>query len=144
MDDRTSTEASGSGDGAVPDPDLLRLDGVFVALAHPRRRYLCYSLLSATEWSLRDLAAKVAAWETDRPEHAVDEDRRERVYLSLYHAHVPRLVDEGIVTFDPETEQLATGPHADRVRTVLERLGASEDAGQEAHARSEMTEDDDE
>jgi hypothetical protein len=144
MDDQTTAESSVDGERPGPVADLLRLDGVFAALAHPRRRYLCYSLLSSTSWALTDLATKVAAWEMDVSDHAVGGDRHERVYLSLYHAHVPRLAGEGIVTFDPETERIEAGSHADRVKTVLERIGAAEDTGQETHARAGMTEDDDE
>lgn len=119
-------------------PAILELDHVFEALSTSRRRYLCYTLLESQEWTLGDLATKVAAWETDSPEQEVTSQQRETVYVSLYHVHIPKLVDDGIVTFDEETETIAPGEHTDQVLAVLEGIGASLDASQEAHAREEM------
>lgn len=124
--------------GDVPAREILELDHVFDALSHPRRRYLCYTLLEDTEWSLTELAAKIAAWENDVPEHAVSDQQRERTYVSLYHAHVPNLVEDGIVSFEGETESITAGENAAQVLTALRAMGASLDATQEAHARGEM------
>jgi len=118
----------------------LDIEPVYEALGHSRRRYLCYTLLEDTEWSLADLATKIAAWENDVPDQAVTEDQREDVYVSLYHAHVPKLVDEGVVTFDDVTETITTAEHAEQVLAALEGIGASLDSNQEHHAREEMDE----
>ena len=119
-------------------PEILDLDHVYDALGHPRRRYLCYTLHEDTEWSLTDLATKIVAWENDVPEYAVTDLERERVYISLYHAHVPKLVDEGVITFDELTETIIAAENATQVLTALEGMGASLDADQETHARKEM------
>ncbi len=121
-----------------PAQEILELDHVYEALNHPRRRYLCYTLLETTEWSLTNLAAKTAAWENEIPEHEVTTTQRERVYVSLVHAHVPRLVDEGVVAFDEDTETITAAENAEQVLTALQGMGASLDTNQEAHARSEM------
>ncbi|WP_276261332.1 DUF7344 domain-containing protein [Haloglomus litoreum] len=123
--------------GSLP-PDILDADHVYSALNHPRRRYLCYTLLEDTEWSLADLATKIAAWESDVPEHEVREDKRDAVYVSLYHAHVPKLVEEDIITFDAATETITVAEHAEQVLAALEGIGGSLDFSQETHARSEM------
>lgn len=122
---------------AVPEA-VLELDHVYESLAHRRRRYLCYTLLEGTEWSLTDLATKIAAYELGCPDHAVTSDERDRVYVSLYHAHVPKLVDEDVITFDEETETISAHVHAEQVLAALEGVGAALDANQEAHARGEM------
>jgi hypothetical protein len=119
-------------------PDVVELDHVYEALGHPRRRYLCYTLLEDTSWTLSELASKIAAWENDVPEHAVTNAQQERVYVSLYHAHVPKLVDEGILTFDDATETIRAAENADQVLAALEGMGASLDSNQEAHARGDM------
>jgi len=119
---------------------VLELEPVYQALGHPRRRYLCYSLLGATEWSLTDLATKVAAWENDIPDQDVTDDQRDKVYVSLYHTHIPKLVEEDVVTFDAASETITAGKHADQVMNALEGMGASLDTNQEAHARSDMNE----
>lgn len=113
---------------------------MYQALGHPRRRYLCYTLLEDTEWSMTELATKIAAWESDVPDHAVTEDQREEVYVSLYHVHVPKLVDEGVIAFDEATGTITAAEHAQQVLTTLEGMGASLDSRQEAHARGEMNE----
>lgn len=128
-------------DGTVPQ-DVLELDHVYIALGHPRRRYLCYTLLEATEWSLSDLATKIAAWEHEISEHAVSEDQREAVYVSLYHAHVPELVEEGVITFEKDTETITAAENAIQVLAALDGMGASLDANQEDHARGQMDEGD--
>lgn len=117
---------------------VLDLDHVYESLAHPRRRYLCYTLLEDTEWSLTDLATKVAAWENEVPEHAVSDDQRDKVYVSLYHVHVPKLVDLGVLSFDEWTETVTPAENAEQVLTALQAMGASLDQRQESHARSKM------
>lgn len=138
--EEATSDVSTSLESQLPPPSILEIDHVYEALGHPRRRYLCYTLLEDTEWSLADLATKVAAWENDVPEHAVTEAQREAVYVSLYHAHVPKLADEGVVTFDEATETITTAEHAEQVLAALEGMGASLDANQETHARSEIDE----
>ncbi|MUV58028.1 hypothetical protein [Halogeometricum sp. CBA1124] len=141
--DQSDGDAAGpvdSGPADVPSRAVLELDHVYEALGHPRRRYLCYTLLESTEWSLTDLATKIAAWENDVPEGAVTEDQRERVYVSLYHAHVPKLADERVVAFDDASETITFAENAEQVLTALQGMGASLDANQEAHARGEMDE----
>lgn len=120
-----------------PPQEVLELNHVYEALGHPRRRYLCYTLLEDPEWSLTDLATKVAAWENDIPVDAVTAHQRDRVYVSLYHAHVPKLADEGVITFDGTTETIAAAEHAEQVLSALQGMGASFNMAQEAHARSE-------
>ncbi|MFC5971646.1 hypothetical protein ACFPYI_09915 [Halomarina salina] len=119
----------------IPPAEVLDLDYVYDALAHPRRRYLCYTLLEDTEWSLTDLATKVAAWETDIPEEAVDDHLRERVYVSLYHAQVPKLAEQGVVEFDEARETISAGANANSVLTALRSVSTVLDASQEDHAR---------
>lgn len=121
-----------------PIREILDLDHVYEALGHPRRRYLCYSLLEDTRWSLPDLATKIAAWENDIPDHAVTENQRERMYVSLYHAHVPKLVDEGVIVFDDVNETVTPAENADQVLAALEGIGVGLDSTQETHARGDM------
>lgn len=138
-DDEVDSGSESPHSGEQPPPqEVLELDHVYKALGHPRRRYLCYTLLEDSRWTLTDLAVKIAAWENDIPEQAVTSDQRERVYVSLYHAHVPKLVDEGIITFDDVTEMITATQNADQVLAALEGMGASLDSNQETHARGDI------
>lgn len=107
--------------------ELLESEHVYEALAHPRRRYLCRVLLDDTTRTLPDLATEIAAREDGVDEHAVTEARRQRVYVSLYHVHVPKLADEGVVAFDDIAETVTPAENADRVLTALEGIEASLD-----------------
>jgi hypothetical protein len=137
-DEVDSGEESKSAGRRLPPEEILEVDHVYEALAHSRRRYLCYTLLEDTRWTLTDLATKIAAWENDVPEHAVTDDTRERAYVSLYHAHVPKLVEEGIITFDRATEMITAAENASQVLKALEGIGTSLDSNQETHARGDM------
>ncbi|WP_440990771.1 DUF7344 domain-containing protein [Haloarchaeobius baliensis] len=142
MDDETGREAtSGERPGedvALPPKAVLTLDHVFDALGHPRRRYICYTLPAEDEWTLTDLATKLAAWEHDVAEVEVTPEQRDRVYVSLYHAHIPKLVDDGIVTLDEVTETVEPAENAAQVLQALAGIGSSVDAAQEEHARGEI------
>ena len=125
-----------------PPEEILELESVFEALAHPRRRYLVYSLLSSTEWTLRELATKLVAWERDIAEEAVIDHDRDEMTASLYHTHVPKLVDHGIVEFsNGEEDVIVAADNAVQVLAALEGIGASLDTLQEAHARRDYQED---
>jgi predicted transcriptional regulator len=142
-DENASEDVQMSSEGATlgSEPALaegvLDLQYVFEALAHPRRRYLIYTLLEKDAWSLTELSEKIAAWEYDVHADAVTETDRDNVYVSLWHAHVPRLEDDDIVEFDSEDETIEKGPNAEQVLALLEHAGASLDSAHEEHARHE-------
>lgn len=121
------------GEGA--SPLYLELDHVFEALGHPRRRYLMYTMLEETEWSLRELARKVASWEQDLPVEALAEEEIESMYVALYHNHVPKLVEDDIVRFSETDETVKAGSNAEQVLKALEGVGGMVDSDQEVHAR---------
>lgn len=119
---------------SVPQ-EVLEVEYVYSALGHPRRRYLCYTLSEDTEWVLTELARKIAAWENDVPLTAVTDAQLQDVYVALYHAHIPKLVDIGVVTFEEANEVIRAAEHAEQVLAALEGIGGSLDSCQETHAR---------
>lgn len=68
----------------------------------------------------------------------MSDERRGEVYVSLSHAHVPKLADEGVINFDEAAETIAAADHVDQMRTALKGVGESLDSEQESHAHSEM------
>ena len=121
-----------------PPPEVLELEFVYEALAHPRRRYIVYSLLSSSRWTLTELATKLVAWERDIPEEDVADIDRDEMYVSLYHVHIPKLIELDIIEFEEgEEEIVAADGNTVQVLAVLEGAGASLDALQETHARSD-------
>ncbi|MFC6962732.1 DUF7344 domain-containing protein [Halocatena marina] len=105
---------------ATVDSDDFDLDGVFEVLSHFRRRSVLYAFTMDDQWTLSALATTLAAWEHAVDEEAVDEHMHERMYVSLYHAHIPKLENTGAVHFDEESETLSPGTHADTMCEVLD------------------------
>lgn len=139
-DEEGSTSGGSPFDVTAPPSEILELDHVYEALGHSRRRYLCYTLFEDTEWTLDELSTKIAAWENDIPQHDVSTRQQEKVYVSLYHIHIPKLVDNGVLTFDDVTKTVRPAANAEQVVIALEGMGASLDSNQETHAQSEMDE----
>lgn len=140
MDDPNDRKASADvrdrDDAGLPESTIDQ-DTMFDALAHERRRYLLYTLLNDDTWSLLDLARRLAAWEADVSEADVDDELVQRVYVSLYHAHVPKLADLDIIEFDRETETLTRGKNAEQILNVLELTGGTNAVSLENHAMSD-------
>jgi len=73
----------------------------------------------AAETTVTDLADQLlqsdVAWPADaRP-------TRDRIAIQLYHNHLPRLDDHGVVEFDPERRTVAYHPN-ERIEAVLDAL----------------------
>ncbi len=97
-------------------------DHVFDALGSRRRRYLCYALLGRERVDLDAAAERIAAWEVDDADSRATVEAVDAVRLSLYHVHVPKLVEDDVIRFDPEREQIRHGPAAGPVLDALALL----------------------
>lgn len=87
--------------GSAPD-----LDTLFSMLSDERRRYALYCLDEhRNPVALADLADEVARLEHDaRTVAEVPAEDVKSVYMSLYHNHVPRLEDAGIVSYSQSAD----------------------------------------
>lgn len=73
---------------------------LYDALANARRRQALRVLCeSDAPLALADLAREVAAREESGTE--ASDEAIERVQISLYHVHLPKLEESGVVEFDP-------------------------------------------
>lgn len=114
----------------------LELDEVFAALGHPRRRYLVYTLANGgSEVTLPELATEITAWERDIPAGEVSEEDRKPVQISLYHSHIPKLVDLGIIEYHEGEDIIVRARNTTQVEAVLDGAGAELDSRQEGHAK---------
>jgi hypothetical protein len=131
----TETECTVDNPNRDPNP-ILELDEVFVALGHPRRRYLLYTLVNGSaEAPLSDLAAGIAAWELDKPVSEVTAGEQRDVHISLYHSHIPQLASLGIVDYQEAENVIVRAVNTAQVQAVLDGAGAELDSRQESHAR---------
>ena len=86
----------------------LSKDELFRILSNSRRRYIIYYLHEAgDEMSLKQLAARIAAVENGTSVDDVTDEERQRVYISLYQTHLPKLEEAGIVSYDDEERIVA-------------------------------------
>lgn len=103
-------------------PASLSTDTLFNVLANQRRRYVLHALKEhETPLSLAALATKVAALENERPGTEIPRDEHERVHASLWHSHVPKLDDAGIVEFDRESDTVTLAEDTKTLEPYLER-----------------------
>ena len=90
------------------------LERTYEVLSHPTRRVLLRRLRDVETTTVRAAAANLV--EAERIE---DPDR---VEVMLYHVHLPKLADAGILGYDPDTGAIRTNETTGAVYDVLETL----------------------
>jgi len=94
--DGDGASADAGGDGEPYPDDLDR-----------RERYVCYCLSKHGRMALWDLADEVTVWETGARLPSLPPSEGRKVYLALYHTHVPRLERAGLVRYRPGRDLVA-------------------------------------
>ncbi|ELY98792.1 DUF7344 domain-containing protein [Natrialba asiatica] len=85
--------------------DPTAIDDAFDLLANQRRRlFLEVMTTYEDDLTLPDVAEEVAVRETDTAVAELSADRVAETYISLYHDHLPRLVDAGLIEYDQERD----------------------------------------
>ena len=111
-------------EGATNSPSSqLSTTTLFDVLANQRRRYALRSLKAyETPITLADLADDVAIREHERPITEIPAEEVKRVYTSLYHAHIPKLADEGILEYSQEQDMVALSEDVDQLESLLKAI----------------------
>ena len=87
------------------DASAETVDEAFALLADQRRRLLLEVMRTyGEELTLPDAAEEVAVRETGRQVPDISAERVHEVYISLYHDHLPRLVEAGLLEYDQERD----------------------------------------
>lgn len=131
VDGTTVTSAESAADESTQS-GLVPSD-VFRALQHSRRRYVLRALAEEGEQTLAELATGVVAWEQDKCPERVTDAEREQCRTSLYHSHVPKLADIGVLDFETGDEILVRATSDEQVQAVLGTAGCATDGQREAH-----------
>ncbi|SEP11240.1 hypothetical protein SAMN04487948_114108 [Halogranum amylolyticum] len=87
---------------------------------------------------MRDIAAQVAAWENDKPIAQLTSDERQRVYISLYQGHLPKLDEKGIIEYNQSRGWVESTPLLKQLETYV----ISETDEQQADSEQATTESD--
>lgn len=98
----------------------LQRDELYDAFSRERRRCILRAL-AETEGplGLDELARAVAACERGAPPADIAEADVERVRVSLYHCHVPKLADAGLVVRDDEAGDVSLTALGEQVRGAV-------------------------
>lgn len=82
-------------------------DSLHEILADRRRRYTLARLHEAVKpMPLGDLAEEIAEWERER-EDVDDPGSAEKIHQGLYHIHVAKMTDAGLVDYDGMRDTVA-------------------------------------
>ena len=106
-------------------------DDVFSALEDRQRRYTLYVLAVHESISTEELADVVAGWTGVDEPGMVSRERRDDVYLSLVHRHLPALEQAGLLTREDEGDTVSRTNWTDRVGALVE-LARKEEIGCDA------------
>lgn len=105
-----------------PPGDALPADTLYDLLSHRRRRAMLRRLDEhENPVNLSDLSRWIALGEADSDGDEVRSERLRDVRISLYHVHVPKLSDAGVVAFDRAERTVEL---LDDGRALLHRLEA--------------------
>ena len=87
------------------------MDAIFKALSNERRHRLISILLEReVSMSVADLARELAVREGSGGRPGRLEERAKRIYVSLYHWHVPKLADLDVVVYDDDRMTVRMNP----------------------------------
>lgn len=102
------------------DSDDQSLDVVFDLLADQRRRYVLACLIDQTEAiGLADLAEDVATRENEGTVTELPKEKVRTIHTSLYHAHIPKLVEAGAVEYDQNRDLVRVSETSEQVEHLL-------------------------
>lgn len=104
----------------------LAPETVFQLLSHSTRYGLLECLSDHDETlALADASEEIARAVEDEPVQAIEADTVKRIYMALYHSHIPKLVDHDIVSYDQEHDLVAL---TERGHQLVEYLTRFEEA----------------
>lgn len=109
-----------AGMGESGDSDGQSLDDEVDLLANQRRRYVLACLADTTQpLVLTSLAEDVAIYENESPRTEISNEEVRTIRTSLYHSHIPKLVDAGVVKYNQERGLILGVDSADLVERML-------------------------
>lgn len=98
--ERASAREPGDDEG---DRVSIGKDDAFHLLQNGRRRAVCRYLLARPnqqQFRMGDIVEAVAAWENDTTVEQLTPEQRQRVYVSLYQSHLPKLDAHDVIEYD--------------------------------------------
>lgn len=114
------SEAGARNETTTESSSPLSMTMVFSVLSDRRRRYVLHVLREQElPITLPELADEVARKEMEGAKTEVPAETLERVHISLWHSHVPKLSDVGIVEHNREQGTVTLAETADQLEPYM-------------------------
>lgn len=127
-------------DDEVEKQQTLEMDEMFHLLQSNRRRLVLKHLHGCEgEVVMRDLVEEVAADEYDTTVKALGSKQRQRVYISLYQRHLPKLDEAGIIEYNQDRGLIERNALAEELEAHLDVSSGDQDGDQDDAAGSELS-----
>lgn len=97
-------------------------DRLLRALSSKRRRYVLSFLDRLGTLTLADLADELAEQEHDASIDQIPAEDVKSLYMSLYHQHVPKLEEAGLVEYDQERDLVRPTERLPAIESTLDRI----------------------
>ena len=107
-------------DALPPDSTTLEVDRLFRLLSDYRRRHLLRYLSRNEEWTPLSIVTDYIVTRELGLSPVLVPDEWKRLYLTLFHTHVPMLVDTGFLRYDRERDRVRATSEIERVLPFLE------------------------
>ncbi|WP_135536370.1 DUF7344 domain-containing protein [Halostella pelagica] len=101
--------------------DTISPDAIYELLADRRRRITITCLNEYGNLALADLAEEVASQEQNASITEVSEEEVRRVYLSLWHSHIPKLAEVDVVAYCQNRDIVQQSENAEQVERIRRR-----------------------
>lgn len=96
-------------------------DALFEVLSDTRRRFVIACLAEYdTPLALPDVADELAVWEHDARLPEISPEDVATIHADLYHVHVPKMVDAGVLEYNQERELVALAEPSDELVAHLD------------------------
>ncbi|WP_436924624.1 DUF7344 domain-containing protein [Halosimplex amylolyticum] len=106
-----------------PADERTSVTDAFGLLGHRYRRHAVRTLDEhRCELALADLADEAARREYDDDLTAIASENVRELYLSLYHTHVPKLVEGNAVSYDQDADIVAPRDRIESLARVLDAV----------------------
>lgn len=100
----------------------LSKNEIFHILQNPRRRHvLQYLVTTIGPAQISDVAEQIAAWEYETTVEEITSQQRQRVYISLYQSHLPKLAEFDLITYDRNSGSIEQTPTINQLARYLDR-----------------------
>lgn len=112
--------------GGAPGDSTPELGEFHALLRSTTRRRVLYYLQAHPETGIEELSDALAGWRAVETGGVVGPREQERLRISLHHAAVPRLADDGVVEYDSERGLVTLQPLPEPLSAIVRRSCAYE------------------